>query len=107
MAKSERKKDGGALMSPEQVAEQLSVSASAVRQWVRTEKLQSFRAGKLIRISQAQFDEFLASSKRVAEKGALGKSRDYTLSEIEEFIKDDALDTELAARIDRLIEGRK
>lgn len=107
MAISDRKRDGGALMSPEEVAEQLSVSAGAVRQWVRTEKLQSFRAGKLIRISQAQVDEFLASSKRAAGEGELCKSRDYTLSEIEEFIKDDALDPELAARIDRLIKGRK
>lgn len=107
MAITDRKGDGGALMSPEEVAEQLSVSAGAVRQWVRTEKLQSVRAGKLIRISQAQVDEFLASSKRAAEEGELGKSRDYTLSEIEEFIKDDAMDPELTARIDRLIERRK
>jgi|SRR5450759_1863777 len=107
MATSERKRKGGAFMSPEEVAEQLSVSAGAVRQWVRAEKMQSFRAGKLIRISQAQVDEFLASSKRAAEEGEMGKSREYTLSEIEEFVKDDALDPELAARIDKLIEERK
>ena len=99
--------DGRVLMSSEEVAEQLSVSAGAVRQWVRTQKLQALRVGKLIRISQAQVDEFLAASKKAAEEGGSGTSRDYTLSEIEELVRDDALDPELAARIDRLIEGRK
>lgn len=103
----EKKRERGALMSPEEVAEQLSVSAGAVRQWVRTGKMQSYRAGKLIRISQSQLSEFLSSSKRAVEEGEPGKLRDYTLSEIEEFVKEDALDPELAARIDRIIEGRK
>ncbi len=94
-------------MGPEEVAEQLSVSAGAVRQWVRTRKMDSFRAGKLIRISQAQVDEFLASSKKEAESCKQSIQRDYTLSEIEEFVAEDALEPELAARIDELMKRRK
>lgn len=42
-----------------------------------------------------------------AEEGEPGRIRDYSLSEIDEFIKEDALAPELAARIDRITEGRK
>lgn len=105
MALPERIVEEEKLMSPEEVAGKLRVTAAAVRQWVRTGKLEAFRAGKLIRITPGQLDEFLATSRQKAMEGELsGKPREYTLEEIEQFVADDKLDPELAKRIDSLIE---
>ena len=107
MSGSARKKDNKSLMSADEVAQQLSVSSGAVRQWVRTGTMKSVRAGKLIRISQAQVDEFLEASMRIAGGSGSQKTRDYTLSEIEEFVREDTLEPELAERIEKIINRRK
>ena len=51
-------------LSPSQVAMQLQVTPSAVRQWIKMGKLAARRVGGRWRISQADLDTFLKGGEK-------------------------------------------
>ncbi|MBU1670087.1 MAG: nucleotidyltransferase domain-containing protein [Actinobacteria bacterium] len=56
-------------MSPNEVAEMLSVTPAAVRQWVRTGKLEGFHAGRLIRVTPEAVRAFLEKGVAACQTG--------------------------------------
>jgi len=57
------------LLTPEEVAERLSVTPRTVRDWLKAGKLQGMKAGRLWRISEKALCEFLeAGEARAAKK---------------------------------------
>ena len=45
--------------TPQEIADKLKVSISSVRKWYASGKLESTKAGRMIRISEQQLDRFL------------------------------------------------
>jgi len=67
------------MLSPSEVAGRLNASKSTVYQWIRTNRLPHYKAGKLVRISEEQLAAFLeAESKRKSapEKDGNGLTSD-------------------------------
>lgn len=45
--------------TPQEIAEKLKVSINTVRKWYASGKLESTKAGRMVRISEQQLDRFL------------------------------------------------
>lgn len=56
------------LLTPEEVAERLSVTPRTVRDWLKAGKLQGMKAGRLWRISEKALCEFLEGGETRAAK---------------------------------------
>lgn len=59
----------GRLLSPEEVAERLTVTPRTVRDWLRAGKLRGTKAGRLWRVSEEAVCEFLEAGEARAVKG--------------------------------------
>jgi putative molybdopterin biosynthesis protein len=95
-----------ALLSPNEVAELLSVTPGAVRNWVRTGQLKGYRAGRLIRVNMKDVESFLEGRK----PGGVGpgiakraKPRDYSTEEIASFLEEDQIPYEMAERLGKIL----
>lgn len=53
------------LLTPEEVADRLTVKAKTVREWLKTGKLQGVKAGRLWRVSEGALRSFLAAGASV------------------------------------------
>lgn len=96
----------GALLSPREVAEILSVTPGAVRNWVRKGKLRGYKAGRLIRVRMEDVEAFLQGKgfARVSPGTAGGaKLRDYSTEEIAAFLEEDRIPSEMAERLGKIL----
>ncbi len=50
------------IYTPEEIAEHLKAARRTVYRWIEKGELKSFRAGKLIRVSKEDLEEFLGRS---------------------------------------------
>ena len=53
--------------TPQEIAEKLKVSINTVRKWYASGKLESTKAGRMVRISEQQLDRFLKQRNSRAE----------------------------------------
>lgn len=53
------------LLTPEEVAERLTVKPKTVREWLKTGKLQGVKAGRLWRVSEVAVKAFLGAAEMV------------------------------------------
>jgi excisionase family DNA binding protein len=86
----ERNRD---ILTPEQAADYLQVNRETVYRFIRQGKLMASRLGRSYRIPRASIDLLLLST-RTRPDIAL---RDYTLDEIETFLRDDELTGQASA----------
>jgi excisionase family DNA binding protein len=92
-----------ALLSPREVANILSVTPGAVRNWVRTGQLRGYKAGRLIRVSMQDVEAFLKGKgfTQVSPKGE--NLRDYSTEEIAAFLEEDRIPSEMAERLGKIL----
>jgi excisionase family DNA binding protein len=88
------------IMTPEQAAEYLQVSRETVYRYIRQGKLVASRLGKRYRVPKRNLDLLLWES-RTSQLPL----RQYTPEEVEEFLRDDALDTQAARIAQRFTAG--
>ena len=91
-----------ALLTPEEVADQLRVSRPTIYAWLKMGRLKGLRAGKVWRIRPADLEAFLQPESEASDPDA-GKLRRYTPEEVRQFLEADQLDPETVARIERLL----
>jgi excisionase family DNA binding protein len=77
------------IMTPEQAAEYLQVSRETVYRYIRQGKLGASRLGRSYRVPKRNLDLLLWENR--TNQMPL---RQYTPGEVEEFLREDALDTE-------------
>ncbi|MDD5748953.1 MAG: helix-turn-helix domain-containing protein [Actinomycetota bacterium] len=90
------------LLSPREVAEILSVTPGAVRNWVRKGELKGYKVGRLIRVRMEDVEAFLGVKgfAQVSPGTADGaKLRDYSGEEIAAFLEEDRIPLEMAERL--------
>ncbi|MBU4175178.1 MAG: helix-turn-helix domain-containing protein [Actinobacteria bacterium] len=95
-----------ALLSPKEVADILSVTPGAVRNWVRNGQLRAYKAGRLIRVRPEDVEAFLDSNRSAqispgTEKGV--KLRDYSSEEIAAFLDEDRIPSDMAERLGKIL----
>ncbi len=95
-----------ALLSPKEVADILSVTPGAVRNWVRKGQLRGYKAGRLIRVKLKDVETFLEGkgSAQVGLMTAKGeKLRDYSTEEIAAFLEEDRIPSVMAERLGKIL----
>ena len=87
------------ILTPEQAAEYLQIDRETVYRYIRQGKLVASRLGRAYRIPRKSIDLLLWTT-RTRKDITL---REYTGSEISEFLKDDVLDEEALAITKRFL----
>lgn len=91
------------IMTPEQVADYLQVSAETVYRYIRQGKLIASRVGRQYRIPRRNVELFLSATSTVPKV----ELRRYSLAQVEKFLREDTLDDETRAKGERLLAGLK
>jgi excisionase family DNA binding protein len=85
------------LMTPEQAAECLQVSRETIYRYIRQGKLLASKLGRSHQIPRASVDSLLWATK----DGRDFEPHEYTTGEVEGFIRDDQLDEQTRAIVER------
>lgn len=91
------------VMTPEQAADYLQVNRETIYRYIRDGKLVASRLGRSYRIQKRHLD-FLLWVTRTDLDFPL---REYSDEEIEEFLREDEVDDEARAIVERMLAGRE